>query len=184
MFNAWDIAFIFLAFMGLWAGSRLKSLPLLGLGLALALAPLAALQWEKGFANYLVENLGGKGLEGQQDSVAYWLIFFAVATSLFFLFVGFSKLLKALQLEGLDRALGALMVLVILLSCVRLNLKSWSLRLDKGARAKLAASLTWSQLRPEDPGPAWAKHVEQSLPDLSKIAPKNADRSHKKGARP
>lgn len=182
MLNAWDIAFVFLALLGLWIGWKLKSLPLLGLGFAFALAPLAALKWQDKMADFLVRNLGGKGLDGQQSAVAYWLIFCVAAAIVFLLFKGLSNILKGMQMEGLDRTLGAFMVLVILLACLKLNLKSWSQRVDPGAKSKLSASYTWIHLKPEGAEPNWANEVKQTLPDLSKIGPKTVDHSRKKAA--
>ena len=181
MLNAWDIGFIFTLILAAWIGWRLKSLLLLGLGFAFALAPMAAQQWQHALADCLVQNLGGKGLQGQQDKVAYWLIFSVGALLIFLAFRALSGLLKALQLEGLDRAFGAFMTLAMLLAALSLNLQSWSSHLDPGSGSKLRSSYTWAHLHPES-SQAWAAKVEQSLPDLSKIAPGTSGHSRKKAA--
>lgn len=179
--NYWDIALIFLLLFGAWAGWRLKSLPLLGLGFAFALAPLAARAWAPDLGKFLVAQLGAKGLQGHQQAFAYWIILAAAAVAIFYAFGALSSVFKALQLGTLDRAFGAFMICATILAILSLNLRAWSFKLEPSWRSSLESSYSWGALHPQS-APRWAEKVEQSLPSMPKIEIESAGHSRKKAA--
>jgi hypothetical protein len=159
MLNTWD--FVFLAGLALaaLAGWRLKSLPLLGLGFAAALAPVAAGLWKHPLGAILVDSMGGRSLRPNQDQVAWWLILLLSGFALLLLFGGLSKMLAAVHLESLDRAFGAFLVGTIFLGLLSLNLGALEKRCGGDMRHSLQRSWSWSHLRASKE-PAWVGAIQ------------------------
>jgi hypothetical protein len=162
MFNAWDFVFLALLLFSAWLGWRLKSLPLLGMGFALALAPLLARRFSPELATFLVENLGGQGLKPHEEDVAWWTLFLLSALLLILLFRGFSKMLATLKLELLDKAFGAFVLAGFSLAMLSLNLGNLRSELKGEKGRALVKSWSWAHLR-TDKSPAWLEKVEEKL---------------------
>lgn len=162
MFNAWDIVFLLLALASAWLGWRLKSLPLLGLGFSIAIAPLAARSWSPALGALMVDSLGGAGLKPHQDELAWWLIAVLCFALLIWLFRVFSGMLAALKLELLDRAFGALLLGLAFAALLSLNLDRLRLKLDGAPKKSLGKSWAWSHLRSKN-APAWLQDMEEKF---------------------
>lgn len=140
MVNAWDFVFGAFLLFSAWLGWKLKSLPLLGAGFAVTLAPLMA------------ENAG-------------WLVLTLSAALLMLLFMSMSKMLATLKLEFLDRGFGAALCAGIFISLLSLNVGSLEKEVIGNARRNLLKSWTWKHLRVSKE-PAWVEALEQKVEKL------------------
>jgi hypothetical protein len=157
MLNAWDFVFGLAAGLAAWLGWRLKSLPILGLGFVVALAPWLAELGRESLGSWLE---GPSLRPGASDRMAWWLLWAASAGLLMLLFLGLSKMLAALRLEFLDRGFGAAICLGIFFSILSLNLGGLKDRAQGEARRALVKSWSWKHLRITKKA-AWIESIEE-----------------------
>lgn len=170
MFNAWDFVFALLLLLSAFLGWKLKSLPLLGLGFAFAVAPLLATKFSPELGTLLVDQLGGEGLKPYQNQVAWWIIAIATGLLLWMLFNGLSKMLASLKLEFLDRGFGALICGVIFTACLSLNMARFSQSCSDRFRKPMVASWSWAHVR-SGQEPQWIQDLANKVELLKQVKP-------------
>jgi hypothetical protein len=106
--NSVDYFFILAVATAAFAGWKLRSLVMLGIGFALVLAPAVA----EALQSPVAASLGTRFsyFDGQHEALVFWMLIILSGLLIFFLFHGLSRTFESLLLGGLDKGFGALIL--------------------------------------------------------------------------